>query len=84
MVTHIQAANGGHYGRPASPNEPSTADETNIDELFESFAHDIKCDLNLKDRGADPIETVVHDAASSSINLGIQIHDSTNKTLEVG
>ena len=83
MVTHIEATNGGQTGRPASPCDPSTAEETNIDDLFESFAHEIACDLNLKDRGEDAIETVNYDCASSTINLGVQVHDQTNKTLEV-
>lgn len=83
MVTHIETANNGQNGRPASAPEPSTADETNIDELFESFAHDIACDLNLKSRGADPVDTVVCDSMSSKMDLGMQIHDQINKTLEV-
>lgn len=75
MVTHIESANGGMTGRPTSVEDPSTADDTNIDDLFESFAYEIACDLNLKDRGTDPVESLINDAASSSINLGIQIHD---------
>lgn len=83
MMTHIESANKGQNGRPASPAEPSTADETNIDDLFESFAHDIACDLNLKDRGSDPVDLVAVDSMSSKMDLGMQIHDQINKTLEV-
>ena len=49
MITHIDA-----QSKPEEVVEASTAGETNIDELFESFAFDIACDLGLKDRGPDP------------------------------
>jgi hypothetical protein len=35
MITQIETANSGQTGRPMTPAEPSTADETNIDDLFE-------------------------------------------------
>lgn len=81
MITHIATSNGGQTGRPASPVEPSTTEETNIDDLFESFAHEIACDLSLKERAPDNFETVVHDMSSSRIDLGIQINDQINRTL---
>jgi hypothetical protein len=35
MVTHIEQINRGKSGRPELQIEPSTADESNIDDLFE-------------------------------------------------
>lgn len=83
MVTHIAEANKGQDGRPEQPAEPSTAEETDIDSLFANFEHSIRCDLNLEDRGQDPSETVQQDMQSSNVDLGMQIHDQINKTLEV-
>lgn len=48
MITHIAVANKGEEGRPAS--EPSTQEETDIDSLFASFEHQIKCDMGMRER----------------------------------
>jgi hypothetical protein len=81
MVTHISTANKGQNGRPEA--EPSTAEETDIDSLFANFEHSIRCDLAMEDRGQDPCETVQQDHQSSNLDLGMQIHDQINRTLEV-
>lgn len=83
MITHIETANDGKTGRPSSPPEPSTAEETNIDDLFESFAHEIACDLSVKERAPEIFDTVLADNWSSKIDLGIQINDQINRTLQV-
>jgi len=59
MVTHISSANKGQNGRPEqAAAEPSTADDTDIDSMFANFEHQIKCDLNLADRGLDYAESI--------------------------
>jgi len=83
MVTHISVANKGQNGRPEQAAEPSTADDTDIDSLFANFEHQIKCDLSLADRGEDQAESLAQDNMSSGVDLGMQIHDQINKTLEV-
>lgn len=83
MVTHIAAANKGQDGRP-EPVEPSTAEETDIDSLFANFEHQIKCDLNFEERSSqEQQESTQVEHQSSHIDLGMQIHDQINKTLEV-
>jgi hypothetical protein len=83
MVTHIESANKGQNGKPEAAAEPSTADDTDIDSLFAQFEHQINCDLSLADRGEDAVDCAPLDNDSSKINLGMQIHDQINKTLEV-
>ena len=81
MITHINA-----QSKPEEnvKSEASTAGDTNIDELFESFAFDIACDLGLKDKGPDPIEPSFHDTISSyNLNPAIKIEEETNKSLNV-
>ena len=63
--------------------EVSTQAES-LDELFESFHHDVQCGLKLKDRGPDPVEgRSIAETLESRHNRGIQIHEEHDKTLEV-
>jgi hypothetical protein len=82
MITHIDA-----LSKPevVEKSEESTAGETNIDEMFESFAFDIACDLGLKNRGPDPVTASFHDTISSFnyLNPAIKIDEETNKSLHV-
>lgn len=84
MCTHISVANKGEQGRPQQAVEPSTADDTDLESLFSNFEHQIRCDLGMDSRGEDPAEPQgAQDNQSSKPDLGMQIHDQINKTLEV-
>lgn len=55
MVSQIAEENEEGEDHQAVDAEPSTADETNIDALFERYEHDILCDLSLKERAPDAV-----------------------------
>lgn len=60
-------------------HETTAADS--LDDLFESFSHEVACDLKLKDRGPDPAKTANPSETLSSKMWGqIQIHDESDKT----
>lgn len=94
MVTHIEHVNRDVHDHSkvdrTSPtqkivnNEPSTADESALSDIFDRFANEIACDLSLMSRGPDPEDAPnPSDSISQKHNKGILIHDETNKTLEV-
>jgi hypothetical protein len=67
----------------ASVDEQTTQAES-LDDLFEHYAHEISCDLKLKDRGPDPApEASLADTLHSRHNRGLQIHEENDRTLEV-
>ena len=54
-----------------------------LDDLFEHYAHEISCDLKLKDRGPDPVKQAsIAETLNFKHNNGIAIHEENDKTLE--
>jgi hypothetical protein len=61
-----------------------TMDDSNLDDLFEHFNREISCDLRLasRERDAPPTENQTVRLAST-YNKGIELHEESDKTLEV-
>lgn len=62
----------------------STVEESNLDDLFDNFSSNVKCDLKLNEREPDEVKEVSKSLSlTAKHNDKLTLHEECDKTLEV-